>query len=249
MSLLPWQQSDFLIPSFANLALLTWTCQHIPFRTYCTRMLRQWKFKPACTARLLRTKDPALINLSFSDSKQHSITIFRVIMHASLWRSCVRDSYCKDKQGYSSVLGDSTRRGRWDPVTDLLFRQCLLAELNFLLVLLWYGHILLWPRSPHVSCLYHISLLTLQIYSQVGIIKPSCQNMDWLLRSTRLSLQYVWSGHETEHFGHSTKFWKTVSKGNFGNFLLQLVTGLLRHWWKTNCNLPSLITRGTQQLE
>lgn len=33
--------------------------------------------------RLFRTNDPALINLSFSDSKQHSITIFQVIDYAS----------------------------------------------------------------------------------------------------------------------------------------------------------------------
>lgn len=141
-----------LFPPVANLALSTWTCQHIPCKVepIVLGCYGSEKFKPAVLTRLFRTKDPALINLSFSDSKQHFITIFQVIDYVSIplkiltvWET----AYCKD----------STKRERWNPVTDLMFRKCFLAEPNFLLVLLWYGHILLWPRSLHVSCLYHIS--------------------------------------------------------------------------------------------
>lgn len=75
-----------LFPPVANLALSTWTCQHIPCKVepIVLGCYGSEKFKPAVLTRLFRTKDPALINLSFSDSKQHFITIFQVMDYVSI---------------------------------------------------------------------------------------------------------------------------------------------------------------------
>lgn len=71
--------------------------------------------------RLFRTRDPTLIILSFSDSKQHSIKMVQVIHYVNVPLKILtvcETVYSEDKQGCFSLLWLQHKEGEMKPVTD-----------------------------------------------------------------------------------------------------------------------------------